>query len=372
MPLGTVSVLSAGCHARPTRASALVSSRSDRRWTGQRALSTGTAVFFGLLLHLARPVAAAEEPSDEAATELFADKPDVTRFIIGFEQAAASAAESERKYFIDFTIDIGFGRKVTWPLGHYGPRFRTWGTVRLTSVPQQVNVPVGEFATQFDERVANIKVNDLVQAGELLSGIEVIVSTWPGYWSTKLERGGVSLSVIAGGGVITPLDPQSSLRVFELTDESRQKLQIDASKNFVAFVSKDRDRFFRQWYAGLRLRTHYRPSRQQRPNSTLDVAYGQDEAITGGRLTRSVLRIEGFYPMPWGTGFIYLYGTALVRPGPVREKEPLLLRPAPPGIVVPAADVEVRTIPQVDKDFYRLGIGIDVVRLYEQFKNRHP
>ena len=67
-----------------------------------------------------------------------------------------------------------------------------------------------------------------------------------------------------------------------------------------------------------------------------------------------------------------VYGGVQIRPGRVTEKEPLLLGPAPSGVVVPAPDVEVRTIPQVDKDFYRVGIGIDVVRLVDQFRKKHP
>jgi len=339
------------------------SPRSRRRRSGLRF-----ALVWGSLLLLAVQTRASDEAQESG---LFEQKPDVARLIVGFEQAAASAAESERKYFIDFTVEVGFGRKDTWSRGAYGPLFRTWGTVRLTSVPQQINVPVGEFATQFDQNLANLKVNELVQAGELLTGFELMVATWPHYKSTDFRRGGVSLSVTAAGGVITPLDPQSSLRVFELTDEARQTLGIDASKNYVAFVSKDRDRFFRQWYAGFRLRTHYGSSTSGRLNSILDVSVGQDEAITGGRLYRSVLRAEGFFPLEWGTGFLYLYGGVLIRPGPVREKEPLLLRPAPAGVVVPAPDVEVRTIPQVDKDFYRIGVGVDLVRLVEQFRGKH-
>ena len=323
-----------------------------------------------LSLLLASPAAAADaEPAAPPPGAPFHDEPDVTRFIVGFEQAAASAAESEQRYFVDFTIDVGFRRGKSWARGVYGPLYRTWGTVRLTSVPQQIDVPVGQFAAQFDQNVAKLKVNEVAQAGELLAGGERILATWPNDRSTtSLDGGGVSMSAIVGAGVITPLDPKSSLRVFELTDDARQRLGIDPSKNYVAFVSKDRDKFFRQWYAGVRFRTHYKSAGAPRLDSVLDLAIGQNEAITGGHLSRAVVRIEGFYPLPVGNGFIYLYGTVLARPKPVSETEPLLMRPAASSVVVPAPDVEVRSIPQVDKDFYRFGIGVDVLRLVKQLQ----
>src|SRR5437867_4085409 len=92
-----------------------------------RRFSSGVSVALLLaVLTPAHPAAAADDPEDQVAESLFATAPDVTRLIVGFEQAAASAAESEWKYFIDFTIDVGFGRKDKLARGAYGPIFRTW------------------------------------------------------------------------------------------------------------------------------------------------------------------------------------------------------------------------------------------------------
>ena len=291
-----------------------------------------------------------------------------SRAIVGFEQAGASAAKSTQKYFFDLTLShpLPFQKSVD---PYFGPRGRMWGTVRVTSVPQQISTSLGTFATGFAQQVSEVKVNEVAQAVEFLAGVDVRLTNRPlpfgsfgGQTATKL-----TLSFIAGGGATTPFNPRETLEVFKAFPGAPGLPALPTGTEFVAFVSPDRDRFFRQFYGGLRLQTHYFDYRNpsiplNRYPAQLDITYGQNEAITGGRLRGGVIRIEGFYPLPYDElKFINLFGTALIRPVRTNITDPLILQPAPSGTVVPANNVFLITVPQINRDYYRLGVGIDFI-----------
>lgn len=291
-----------------------------------------------------------------------------SRAIVGFEQAGASAAKSTQKYFFDLTLShpLPFQKSVD---PYFGPGGRMWGTVRVTSVPQQISTSLGTFATGFAQQVSEVKVNEVAQAVEFLAGVDIRLTNRPlpfgsfgGQTATKL-----TLSFIAGGGATTPFNPRETLEVFKAFAGAPGLPSLPTGTEFVAFVSPDRDRFFRQFYAGLRLQTHYFDYRNpsiplNRYPAQLDITYGQNEAITGGRLRGGVIRIEGFYPLPYDElKFINLFGTALIRPVRSNITDPLILQPAPSGTIIPANNVLLITVPQMNRDYYRLGVGIDFI-----------
>src|SRR4029079_430136 len=93
----------------------------------------------------------------------------------------------------------------------------------------------------------------------------------------------------------------------------------DPAKAFVGLVPLDRDLFLPQWYAGIRLKTFYCDDRdcatfKNNFPAIFDFMFGQNEAVTGGRLKYSVedpndptksirknsyvLRFDAFYPFP--------------------------------------------------------------------------
>ena len=244
-----------------------------------------------------------------------------------------------------------------------------WGTARVTSVPQPISSSVGSFATGFAQQVSEVKVNEVAQAVEFQAGVDfrltnkhLTFGSFGGQTATK-----VTLSFIAGGGAITPFTPRETLEVFKAFHGAPGLPPLPAGTEFVAFVSPDRDRFFRQFYAGFRLQTHYFDYKNpgiplNRYPAQLDITYGQNEAITGGRLHGGVIRIEGFYPLPYDElKFINLFGTALIRPIRTNIPDPLILESAPAGTVVPATNVFLITVPQINRDYYRVGVGIDFI-----------
>lgn len=290
------------------------------------------------------------------------------RAIVGFEQSGASAAESRQKFFFDLSIENGLGLKRE--NDDLGPRLRSWGTVRVTSVPQQITSGIATFVSEFPQRVAEVKVNELAQAVEFLAGLEYR------FWQSDKTAEAVgnqhinSLSLFSGVGVITPLTPRQTLEVFETTPEAIKRYPISAQSKYIAFVSPDRDRFFRQYYAGLRFKTHYFEWGESngRYPGILDISVGQNAAVTGGRLRDLVIRLEGFFSLPITKGTVSLFGTALLQPKSAKITDPLILKKAPNNISVPGPDVAIVTVPQINRDYYRFGVGIDLVQVLKAWR----
>ena len=94
-----------------------------------------------------------------------------------------------------------------------------WGTVRVTSVPQQTSTPLGTFATSFAQQVSEVKVNEVAQDIEFLAGANVRLT-----------------------------NRLCSLEVFKAFPVAPGVPQLPTGTEFVAFVSPDRDRSFRQCF----------------------------------------------------------------------------------------------------------------------------
>jgi hypothetical protein len=303
------------------------------------------------------------------------------RTIVGLEQAGASASDSARRFFFDLYLSTPFPTHQEWD-DDFGPRVRLWGNVRITSVPQQISSTIGSFAVAFPQQIADLKVNEVAQAAEFLAGTEIRIP----HMTLKSKSGNqkFSLHLVAGGGIITPLTPKDTLQVFSIapgTLAPEQRVILESlypqvvGKTEVAFVTADRDRFFRQFYAGFRLKTNYPDDDNGNPRfpAFLDITYGQNESVTGGRLRGGVLRLEGFFPLPYEkVKFLYLFGTALLKPSRTKITDPLILQPPDPNIQVPSEQVAMVTVSQANRDYYRIGIGIDFIEFVKAIKQLKP
>jgi hypothetical protein len=312
------------------------------------------------------------------------------RTIVGFEQAGVSAAQSKQNFFFDLLYDRPVGVDRDYDLG---PKLRSWGDLRISSVPQQITTSVATFASTFAQQVGDIKVNQVAQSFEFLGGVEYRLyplnpkskesrlkdlgyATSPP--SKKDQREMISFNLIAGGGVITPLTPQDSVQIFNVPsnqpDFFKQYPQA-IGKQFVAFTLPDRNRFFRQAYAGFRLKSRLLgdPNGVHLPE-TFDITYGFNESITGGRIRGGVMRLEGFVPIPIGpSSLVYLFGTGMFKPGAhALTNSPFLLEAAPTGTLPSDPNAVVITTPQADRDYYRIGVGVDLVNLIKAFPKKSP
>ena len=334
--------------------------------------------------------------NDDTPTDRFSSI--YTRGIVGFEQSGGSAAQSIQKPFLEF-----FWNPPVWtsegqnePFRYIYPKASLWGSVRFTSVPQQISTPLITFAPSFLAPINEANVNKLVQGFDFLFGGEmgfgrgfskgdIGTAFLPtGNRDTKQKY---SAYLIAGFGASSPLSPSDTVSIFKAPttqselDKIRPGLKLPAGTEYIAFAGPDRDSFFRQWYAGVRLKTHYFQKGSNgkldlinRPGGMFDIAVGQNEAVTGGRLHGMVMRFDGFYPLPVSNrSILYLYGNASIN---LRRHatitDPLILATAPSNITVPADNVFLITSEPSNRDVYRIGVGVNLIELFKGSFNKKP
>ena len=289
------------------------------------------------------------------------------RAIAGFEQAGASSATSQTKPFIDFFFNtpLKFGGTITpADLGRLPsetasdfqtrvnnarvpnpiPLVSSWGQVRLSTTPEQT-AAVGAFPSNLINQITQNRATvDLVQSFDFMAGLELRVFDGNGkYTSVGTGPRRAHFFLVAGAGAISPLtNKQQSIEIFNVpTAGVERDLFISrfgkdaANKKYIAFVLPERDRFLRQGYVGLRVKTFDCASEactnyQDHFPAMFQFMFGQNEAVTGGKLKNDVtdsngkiigqkrsyiLRVDGVFPLSIrGAGF-YLYGTAMMKIG---------------------------------------------------------
>ncbi len=332
-----------------------------------------------------------EEKKAEAKAVVDHSKTPFTRAIVGLEQAAAASASPEQKLFLEFNLTAPIFRKGSKPLD--APLW-LWLNPRITSLPQTISGSVADFATSagFTSPFTSGKVNDIVQGFEFLGGVEVPIKLNNRRVTGAIDSGfgpetkvRFGLSLLAGAGMSTPFDTQKTLQVFKVNQTVIDRFPAAAGKEFIAFTSGDRNRFFRQYYGGLRLKSYYvkhmvdahgepLPGSDEALDNVfpgiLDVTVGQNEAVTGGKLRGMVFRVEGIYPLPFISGdkkgSIYAFGSAQMKLTHAKTIPPIILQPPDATVVVPGTNVLLQELPPRDADHYRIGVGVDLIRLIKK------
>lgn len=312
-----------------------------------------------------------------------------TRAIVGFEQAGASSSESSQKPFLDFFFGAPIAGKGS---DRIPPRLATWGQVRFASVPQQVFAnTLQNTSTGFLTSIQGLQVNELVQGFDFLAGVDVRLISPKGRGFVDLDPGtrqNTSVSFVAGFGAINPLTKRQTAQIFEIprigTDIDPaflEKFPEAKGKTNIAFVTPERDRFYRQYYGGFRFKTFFYDKHGEIINrfpALLDVTFGQNELVTG-KLRNAIFRLEGFYPFPFRSArFVYLYGTAMMKigGGGVKTSLPLDLNqlnnihlPDPNTVVVP---IDRNPSLRSNREYYRFGLGINLIELLDKLKTPTP
>jgi hypothetical protein len=243
-----------------------------------------------------------------------------------------------------------------------------WGDVRLTSTPQQVAAFVSS-ATNTATAVTGSKLNEFVSSFDFKFGPELQLNP-----TAKTTR----FALIAGFGATSPLTtPSQSTQIFKVPEEKSTQAEKffkefpeAVGRKYIAFVSPERDRFFRQYFLGLRIKS-YHFNAQGEPDqfpSMLDLTFGQNSAVTGGQLRHFVFGIDGSYQLPFKG--IYIFGSTNLKVGGAKtSKTPFVLDPvdASENIKLSNPDVVI-TSRQLNRDVYRLGLGVDLVELFKKDK----
>jgi hypothetical protein len=103
-----------------------------------------------------------------------------------------------------------------------------------------------------------------------------------------------------------------------------------------------------------------------------DFTVGQDADITGGYMRHLVFKTNFVYPIRKAGG-LYIFGSAAIRMEHNKDSNPLILTQttiatsagsATPGqVTIPSSSIFVLPLRQSDRDFYRIGIGVDLASI---------
>jgi hypothetical protein len=295
------------------------------------------------------------------------------RAIVGYHQAGASSANFTQNFFFDFYINRVLSKYQPWDKNE---RWSLWGDVRIASTPQQVTTDVGTFVTNFGTEVSKVPVNQLAQSADFDTGLEFRLKTIDPDDTKTAAFQHRTLGAIAYVGAMGEFQtPQSQMQIFDVPSTSSpqypafvQQFPSAANATYVGFVPPNRERFYRNYGAGLRVTTY---ATAPNPPATYTISLGEDEAITGGIFRSVVGKIDVFYPLPLpGTAnkykCVYLFGDASLRLSRATNVPTFALenpnansvtvQPYDPGLAI----ITVRSA----RDTYRIGVGVDLISLF--------
>ena len=153
------------------------------------------------------------------------------------------------------------------------------------------------------------------------------------------------------------------------------------SQTDIAFAPEDRNSFLLKYFLGVRLINRWhnqddtvcgtKAPKVPCTRTVVDLTVGQDEAITGGMLRHFVGKAEAVFPVPKATSICF-FGSASMRLSRNQNLSPLILQPAtivtssptpPATILLPSTSTWILPLTQPNRDFYRIGIGVDLTDL---------
>lgn len=94
-----------------------------------------------------------------------------------------------------------------------------------------------------------------------------------------------------------------------------------------------------------------------------DVRFGEDETVTAGRLVPLVMTLAASYPLPGTSGSVRVFGSVYLRLHASQNSNPLLLLPSASYATLDQPSVVVQPVAPSDQDYYRLGLGVDLIPL---------
>jgi hypothetical protein len=298
-----------------------------------------------------------------------------------------------------------------------------WLNPRIASVPAASSTALSSLtsSSSLTTGIGSQTVGQITQSFEFQSGILYYFGDpWHGRqfgWNRSWAR--TSAAVLVGAGSVTPFSPITGASEFTLNNNLGQQFNQDprlalqfrqlasALCNFqftgkfpgiptcptpttppvtpvpssVAFVFPNRSRFYRDFYAGFRISTFYltgdcrkAPKNQaivlndscKLTNTypgTFDLRFGEDETVTGGHLRGVVMTVTGSYPVPGTNGALRVFGSSYLRLHKNLNTTALVLVPSNSFVSLDQSSVVVQPILPSDQDYFRLGLGVDLIAL---------
>jgi len=261
-----------------------------------------------------------------------------------------SSALSTIGYSVDFLSGVGYQRPFLSTNGQYsiGPIAAFGATTPLSSASATVGYvvpPLGtEECTQLQARFAAGGTYAKGYSTDLVAG--TAGSTTPANANCLLN---------VAGGITTPVTT-------------------------LAFAGINRSSFLEKWEVGGRTiyRSHTTSTQTDCTQSDpcqrgiVDFTIGQDAAVTRGQMRNFVFKLDGVQPFPYSNGYFYIFGTLALRLEKNTDLPPLVLGAASSAALqsIPIPNVFVEPFVQPNKDFYRIGIGISIDKIFTQLSTK--
>lgn len=309
-------------------------------------------------------------------------------FIAGVEQSGFSSQGSSTNAFLEAYFRGAYHR--LWKEKDTNPFAATiWGRIRLLGGPLPSGTSVTAAFTNPSGTITSSTITNVGQVVDYVFGPELRIRQWD-----KSNGNTDRVSLIGGVGATTPLNSSgiqyslaaptvNSQQCFQLLNDSpysslftnvsriRGGCAIGDAKSgnpisTLSFAPIDRSNFLVKYGAGVRF-THVYPAKNgQVPYSgDVDFVVGQDQEITGGKFQGVVFGINAVYPLALGSSsFVYLFGSASMKTTGTQYYPPLVLGTAPTPTPPLPASVEVVPLGQPNRDFYRFGVGVNVMSLF--------
>lgn len=316
------------------------------------------------------------------------------QLLTGIEQAGASSLPNQTNFFLSAYTHLDLAKG--W--------LRTWGRIRLLGAPTG---STGDVVASFQDpsgALKNLPNSKVGQSVDFVAGVEVP------FWGRNIHDSEnnqrTTASVVLGWGATTPLSSQDVINKFGVPPAASQQCgvlvsQFSAANGYpagviarnpdstspqclangitvIAFNPEQRDSFLRKYGAGIR--TTFRYPESEPTDKTfvcceygiVDFTVGQDEAITGGVLRHWVFRMDGVYPLKIGSsvGWLYLFGTAAIRLERNKLANTLILQADTTNAQPSDPNVALLPIKQPNKDFYRFGMGINIMKLFTKLSGQ--
>jgi hypothetical protein len=333
--------------------------------------------------------------------------------LAGVNATGSSSSGASQQFFAEFDVIAPWNcrdGKIAHPLQH---KCWLWLNPRIASVPSLNSAALTGLGSSSLLGTSQTG-GQIAQSIEFQGGSEFYVkSPWHGaQFGRNHEWARSAVSILIGGGVVSPFSAASNAAEFSLNANAAQQFnQIPAlaslypqlagalcnygyagatcSKtpaasnpggvpSIVAFVTPARARFYRDFYAGIRLRTFYLKGACPDPSlhvpetgckldntfpGTFDIRFGEDETVTAGRLVPLVMTLAANYPLPGTNGSVRVFGSVYLRMQANRNSNSLALLPAASYATLDQPSVVVQPVAASDQDYYRLGLGVDLVPL---------
>ena len=325
--------------------------------------------------------------------------------IAGLDATGTSSSGPSQQYFASFALltPLPF-----WGNNNQNPlqdRFWAWFDPRVASVPSANSAQLSSLSSSssLTTGLGTQKITDITQSFEFQGGLELypIVPDKGAQWGSAKT----TFSFMVGFGVETPFNSAATPTEFGLNANLAQQFQQNSklaamypnlaaalacftakpptcssssppSQTTVAFVFPNRSRFYRDFFGGMRLRTFYFAGDNAACKKvcdiypgTFDIRFGEDETVTSGRLAKIVMTLAGNYPVPGTQGVLRIFGETHLRLRANNDTPALAATPSTTFIPISDPSVVVQSIQPADTDYYRLGLGIDIIPLISKWLN---